>query len=273
MNLPDSTSRAWIDLSPSTISYRTARTFTKLTILFRNPDAAFKLRVVLSDSTESRREFAPNPNAQEYHQSFVSAPASVRLEFEAKSSPDIYGIRLENEDGVIMDNIPMRGSSGTFFGQINNAEMATQFANAGADLIILQFGGNTVPYMTEDKVAQYGGWFASQIRYLRRMNPAADFVVIGPSDMSIKEGTKYVTFPILPRVRDVLRTVALDNGAGYWDMYEVMGGRNSMPSWVAADPPLAAPDYVHFSRQGAQKIAQLFYDALMKDYEEWKSGK
>ena len=46
-----------------------------------------------------------------------------------------------------------------------------------------------------------------------------------------------------------------------------------MPSWVNADPPLAAPDYVHFSRQGARKLAELFYDALMKDYEDWKSGK
>ena len=67
----------------------------------------------------------------------------------------------------------------------------------------------------------------------------------------------------------VLKTAALDNGAGYWDMYEVMGGRNSMPQWVAADPPLAAPDYVHFTRAGARKIAELFYDALIKDYEEY----
>jgi len=270
--LPSDTAiHAWIELSPTKMGYMTSRKFTKLTVLFRNPDAPFKLRVVLSDSTEARREFALNPNAQEYHQTFVSSPELVRLEFEAKSSPDIYGIRLENEYGVVMDNIPMRGSSGTFFGKIHNAEMATQFANSQAKLIILQFGGNTVPYMTDDKVSQYGGWFSSQIRYLQRMNPEADFVLIGPSDMSIKEGTKYLTYPILPTIRDVLRTVALDNGIGYWDMYEVMGGRNSMPSWVAADPPLAAPDYVHFTRLGAQKIAELFYDALMKDYEEWKA--
>jgi lysophospholipase L1-like esterase len=269
----DTTVHAWIELSPSKIGYMTSRRFTKMTILFRNPDAPFKLRVVLSDSTESRRDFAINPNAREYTQSFVSSPDLIRLEFEAKSSPDIYGIRLENDYGIVMDNIPMRGSSGTYFGKINNAEMATQFSSTNPDLIILQFGGNTVPYMTNDKVGQYGNWFAAQIRYLKRMNPQCDFVLIGPSDMSIKEGTKYITYPILPAVRDVLRTTALDNGIGYWDMYEVMGGRNSMPSWVSADPPLAAPDYVHFTRQGAQKVAQLFYDALMKDYEEWKSGK
>ena len=269
----DSLVRAWVELSPTKIGYLTSRKFTKMSILFSNPDAPFKLKVVLSDSTKAVKEFGINPNTRTYDQTFVSSPEVVRLEFEAKSSPDIYSIRLENDYGVVMDNIPMRGSSGTYFGKINNTEMATQFANTNADLIVLQFGGNTVPYMTDEKVGQYGKWFSSQIRYLQRMNPNADFVLIGPSDMSIKDGTKYVTYPILPAVRDVLRTAALDNGIGFWDMYEVMGGRNSMPSWVSADPPLAAPDYVHFSRQGARKLAELFYEALMKDYEEWKSRK
>ncbi|MEQ9231631.1 MAG: GDSL-type esterase/lipase family protein, partial [Cyclobacteriaceae bacterium] len=211
---------------------------------------------------------------QEYNQSFVRSPEMIRLEFEAVSSPDIYGLRLENDYGIVMDNIPMRGASGTYFGKINHTEMSTQFANTAPELIVLQFGGNTLPYIEdEERAGKYGGWMASQIRYLKRMNPTTDFVLIGPSDMSIKEGTKYVTYPLLPAVRDALRTAALDHGCGYWDMYEVMGGRNSMPSWVSADPPLAAPDYVHFTRDGARKIAGLFFDALMKDYEEYKKSR
>jgi lysophospholipase L1-like esterase len=48
-------------------------------------------------------------------------------------------------------------------------------------------------------------------------------------------------------------------------MYDAMGGRNSMASWVAADPPLAAEDYTHFSPLGARKIAELFHEALIRD--------
>ncbi|MCP4457251.1 MAG: hypothetical protein GY816_04375 [Cytophagales bacterium] len=268
----DSSVSAWIEISPSKIGYYSSRRYTRMSILFRNPDAPFSMTVTLSDSTEVQRNYPVNSAPQEYKQSFVKSPESIRLEFESISSPDIYGIRLENDFGIVMDNIPMRGSSGTYFGKINHTEMATQFANTNADLIVLQFGGNTVPYMTdEERVERYGKWFASQIRYLKRMNPNTDFVLIGPSDMSTKDGVNYVTYPLLPTIRDVLRTAALDNGCGFWDMFEVMGGKNSMPSWVAADPPLAAPDYVHFSRQGSRKIAELFFDALMKDYEDWKS--
>lgn len=270
--LPDSASTAWVEITPSTIGYYTSRKYSRMAILFRNPDAPFSMSVTLSDSTRVERNFPTNENTQEYNQSFVNSPESIRIEFESLSSPDIYGIRLENDYGIVMDNIPMRGSSGTYFGKINHDEMATQFANTNADLIVLQFGGNTVPYMLDkEKVDRYGKWFASQIRYLKRMNPNTDFVLIGPSDMSTKDGLDYVTYPMLPYLRDVLRTSALDNGCGYWDMFEVMGGKNSMPFWVAADPPLAASDYVHFTRRGARKIAELFYDALIKDYEEYAS--
>lgn len=266
----DSVQKAWVEYRPTSIGYYSARKYSRMKILFRNPDAPFRMTVILSDSTKMVREFPVNSAAQEYDQKFVKSPDVIRIEFEARSSPDIYAVRLENDYGVVMDNIPMRGSSGTYFGRINHSEMSTQFANTKPDLIILQFGGNTVPYMKEEaRVIRYGKWFENQIKYLKRMNPDADFIVIGPSDMSTKLETRYVTYPLLPTIRDVLKTAALDQGAGYWDMYEVMGGRNSMPQWVAADPPLAAPDYVHFTRAGARKIAELFYDALIKDYEEY----
>lgn len=268
----DSAIMAWIKISPSKIGYYSSRRYSEMAILFRNPDAPFLMTVILNDSMKVQQRFMTNANAQEYKQSFVKSPKSIRLEFEAASSPDIYGIRLENDYGIVMDNIPMRGSSGTYFSKINHREMASQFTSAETDLIILQFGGNAVPYMlSEDRVRRYGKWFSSQIRYLRRMNPTADFILIGPSDMSTKDGFNYVTYPLLSYVRDVLRTAALDNGCGFWDMYEVMGGKNAMSSWVTAEPPLAAPDYVHFTRRGARKIAELFYEALMKDYENWKS--
>ena len=239
-------------------------------ILFRNPDAPFKMTVTLGDSTKIIREYPINSSPQEYDQEFTISPDLIRIEFEALSSPDIFGIRLENDYGLIMDNIPMRGSSGTYFTRINHTEMARQFTNTKPDLIILQFGGNTVPYMKEEeRIQRYGRWFGRQIRYLRRMNPSSGFIVIGPSDMSTKVGTKYVTYPLLPTIRDVLKKTALENDAGYWDIYEVMGGMNSMPQWVDADPPLAAPDYVHFTRNGSNKIAELFYNALIEDYKEY----
>jgi len=48
-----------------------------------------------------------------------------------------------------------------------------------------------------------------------------------------------------------------------------MGGYNSMASFVHADPPLASTDYVHFTGTGVNLVAEMFYNALMLEYNEF----
>jgi lysophospholipase L1-like esterase len=89
--------------------------------------------------------------------------------------------------------------------------------------------------------------------------------------MSVKSGTDYVTHPQLENTRDALKKVALETGCAFFDMYDCMGGSNSMASWV--DQKLAATDYIHFSPQGARKIATLFYSALISEYNAYLKTK
>jgi hypothetical protein len=51
-----------------------------------------------------------------------------------------------------------------------------------------------------------------------------------------------------------------------------MGGKNSMPSWVFANPPLAQKDFTHFNRKGGHIIAQMFYNALMAEYDAYQNN-
>ncbi len=158
----------------------------------------------------------------------------------------------------------MRGSSGTIFNRMEYGHLNRMYANLNVKLFILQFGGNVMPYIKDSTAAiNYGRWFYSQLRTLKKMRPDASFVVIGPSDMSYKNKDKYVTYEFLPLVRDELKKATLKAGFAYWDMYEAMGGHNSMPSWVNAEPALAGSDYTHFTPRGAKLIANMFYNALM----------
>jgi len=84
--------------------------------------------------------------------------------------------------------------------------------------------------------------------------------------MSVKDKNHYITNPNVVKVRDALRNAAFKSGAAFWDMYQAMGGENSMPAWVSANPPLASADFVHFNARGAKTIAQMFYDALILEY-------
>jgi lysophospholipase L1-like esterase len=203
--------------------------------------------------------------------SWHASPASyLSLDFSGFDSPDVYGLALEAATGISVDNIALRGSSGTIFSGMNSALLATMYDRLGAELFILQFGGNVMPAITNEKQCKdYGNYFYNQLMTLRRLKPDASIIVIGPSDMSYKEKDRYVTYPLLEKVRDALRDATHKAGGSFWDMYSAMGGKNSMPGWVSASPPLAAYDYVHFSPKGAQIIANMFYNAFILEYTEY----
>ena len=194
------------------------------------------------------------------------------FKFSGKDSPDFYAFSLESNTGVMVDNIGMRGSSGTFFHQINAGQLKQFYEYLNTKLIILQFGGNAAPSIKDATMAvNYAGYLRGQISILKRLAPGASILFIGPSDMSIKEGTEYVTYPYLEAMRDAIKKVVLESDCAFFDMYDCMGGRNSMPSWVTKK--LAASDYIHFSPQGARKIATFLYAALINDYNNYLKTK
>ena len=87
--------------------------------------------------------------------------------------------------------------------------------------------------------------------------------------MSKKEGTEFITYPLLSDVRDALKENTFNQGAVFWDMYEAMGGPGTMPKWALENPALASKDYIHFTSKGAKKIASLFFDSLKEDYDSY----
>jgi lysophospholipase L1-like esterase len=166
----------------------------------------------------------------------------------------------------------MRGSSGTLFRQVNRKQLKKQLASVRTELILLQYGGNAVPYLKDSAaVRRFGGWFASQIRLFQALVPGIPIIVLGPSDMCQKIGTRMQTYPILPFMRDVLKLEAMREDALYWDVYEVMGGSGSMAAWVESTPPLASTDHVHFTPKGAREIAGLFNKSFQTEWALWQN--
>jgi hypothetical protein len=53
---------------------------------------------------------------------------------------------------------------------------------------------------------------------------------------------------------------------GVWDMFSVMGGLNSIVLWQ--NNGLAQRDKVHFTRRGYLTLGDLFFNALMKNFEK-----
>lgn len=263
----------WLEYRHSKVAFSRVRVFKKVRIWLGNPPVNCPFKVLV-DGNEMYSEILDTTLTQkEIVLDLEAAPGVVRLEFDAAATPEVYGVSLESNEGLVMDNIPMRGSSGTIFKKMDRTLLSQQYASLNPDLLLLQYGGNTVPYVKDSTQAEnYGKWFASQIRFLKSQMPNASVVVIGPSDMAYKEKDEFVTYPYLECVRDALQNAAQQTGCAFWDIYEVMGGKNSMDSWVNAEPALAGTDYVHFTPKGARKIAELLDYAFQQEYDKWKEN-
>ncbi|NJK85238.1 MAG: hypothetical protein HC906_03995 [Bacteroidales bacterium] len=224
------------------------------------------LNQVFSNNTLFDAEIiAPSNDVSEIIWNFKEPQNNILLKFSGKSSPEVYGVSLESQYGVIVDNVAMRGCAGNIFTSIDFSLLKKMMNKLNVKLILLQYGGNVVPHIVDD-YGYYENIIQRQIQYLRKACPEAEVLVIGLADMSVKEKNRYVTYPNLEKVKSSLKAGAIKAGAAYWDMYNAMGGKNSMPSWVFAQPPLASKDFVHFNPRGAAIVAQMFYNALMFEY-------
>ena len=63
-----------------------------------------------------------------------------------------------------------------------------------------------------------------------------------------------------------MKEAALESGCCFWDLYEAMGGENSMSAWVKEG--LAQKDYTHFSYKGAQYVGEMLFNAIQDEIEK-----
>ena len=187
------------------------------------------------------------------------ADSTTHCDITLKGTGRVYGISLETNKGVIVDNIPMRGCSGNIFTKIDSTQLSTFYRETNTRLIILQFGGNMIP-QTENPSTIRGyvrSTMRQQIHYIKACAPQASILLIGPSDMSTNIDGTMTTYPLVPYMDQQFRKMAQEEGIAYWSMYEAMGGYNSMVVWH--DKGLAGSDYVHFTRAGANNIGKKLY--------------
>lgn len=257
---------ATLSYSQARIKGREQSTFERVTLV------AGRLQGNLSVSCKGQRQLV-KPGESLSFVRFEIPDSSAQTSLTVSGYADLYGVLLDSKTGVRMDNVPMRGCSGTIFTAMDATQLQRFYEEENVRLIIMQFGGNSVPVLNgERSISTYMTSIKKQIRYLQDLAPKAKIIFIGPSDMSTTIAGKRQSYPRLGTIVDSLRTSANDCGAAYWDIYGVMGGENSMLQWVSARPQLAGPDHIHFTRAGARRVGEIFSDTffLYYDYYRWR---
>ncbi len=195
-----------------------------------------------------------------------STPArTMRLDFATHQPRPVYGISFESPKGVVLDNFSFRGNSGMSLTRIPFKELAAFGKELDYRLIILHYGVN----VASARNPSYGWYARAMTRVVDRMQrafPNASILIVGMSDKSSRIDGEFQTDPSVPLLLTAQQQLARRNHAAFWNLFEAMGGENSMVSWVEESPPLANKDYTHVNSRGAHKIAGLLFNFLMQQY-------
>ncbi|MDD2564331.1 MAG: GDSL-type esterase/lipase family protein [Salinivirgaceae bacterium] len=257
--------KAWLSYELSNLSYHSARKYNRCRLFIGHSETPLDIEIYGGDSLLMKDQIQLEEPLNVFGFQIDNTPNDIVFKFESEQSPSFYALSLDQISGISVDNIPWRGSSGAEFSLIEQQLLSYFFKQINVRLIVFQFGVNIVPNVVKG-YKWYEELLVQQLQHLRKAAGDTPIIVVGVSDMSRKKDTWYESYPNIPAIRDAQRNAAFRTGCAFWDLYEAMGGKNSMPSWVFAQPPLARTDFVHFNPRGGRIVAHMFYEALMHNY-------
>ena len=129
------------------------------------------------------------------------------------------------------------------------------------DLIILQYGENVSSPNIRD-YSNYRQGMIKTVHHIQSALPGVPILLISAHDRSVKQNGVMATSGDIPVLVEAQGEVARETGCGFWNLYEALGGYNSMQGLVKAKPALANRDYTHFTKAGADKVAELLFKVI-----------
>ena len=215
----------------------------------------------------------PTDHRPRYTQVKLFADSSIHHEqygdtISLQGKGAVYGISQESSTGIIVDNIPMRGCLGLVFTKIDSTQLSQFYRNENVTLIIMQFGGNAIPFNEKPTtIESIVRGLRQQVRYIQSCAPHASILFIGPSDMLTTINGVEQSYPMVAYMDRLLHKMALEEQIAYFSLFRWMGGNGSMARWKEIG--LASSDGIHFMRSGARKagnaVAEWLVDKAQSD--------
>jgi len=201
--------------------------------------------------------------------SLASLPSELKIKFDNADSIPFYGINFSGDSGVNVDNFALRGNSGLPLGKFNMDLMNAFHKEFDYDLIVLQFGMNVLK-LKPGPYDWYESGMTEVVHHIRKCFPGADILIVSVADKATKYDGEMKTDYKLTKLIETQERYAKNTRAAFIDIFQMMGGRGSIVRWVNETPPLAWPDYIHFTPKGSKKMGGLIFEKLDKEYEDFK---
>ncbi|WNJ16726.1 hypothetical protein [Pontibacter sp. G13] len=189
----------------------------------------------------------------------------IQLDFQIPTNLPVYGLSFESEEGILVDNFASRGNSGLNLRTLPGETLGEFHAHMDYDLIVLQFGLNVI--RTDRKNYDfYKRGMRKVIAHFQQHMPETDILLVSVSDKSTRINGRMQTDPSIPHLINAQCSLAEEMNVGFLNLFEEMGGENSMVEWVRSNPSLARKDYTHPNLLGADKLGSIVSNYFMEEY-------
>lgn len=253
---------ATVRITPSPFADKATSEYDNLRIIYGNLTDACTVTISSATGVIASDTLIRGGGPNEFSRP-VNGVSDLRVTFSGVSSPDIFAFSLEGDTGIIVDNIPHRGSAGLEFTMADRNSQTDVLSLLSPDIIVLQYGLNVVKNVRDD-YTYYQRGIERQINLLRDISPRSAILLMSLTDMAGSDSGTIASFSNIPKIRDAQRRAAESAGAAFWDTFEAMGGENSIVGWVDLNPPLAQKDYTHLTYAGSDSLAALLLADMMR---------
>ncbi len=190
----------------------------------------------------------------------------VRVETLDRAEVRVFGLVLESDRGVVVDTLGIDGTRAANHLRWDEGIWIAAVQRRAYDLVSLSYGTNE-SVDVDEPIERLRVDMGAVVERVRRELPDAACVMLGPGDFPERTPDGWIPRPRLLEIAAIERDLAAQHGCGFWDGMAFMGGPGAMARWVAATPPLARDDHLHFRRRGSATLGQALCDALAMSYD------
>ncbi len=177
---------------------------------------------------------------------------------------ELYGMNITNDyPGIVYHNLGINGAATTSFLRSNRLRLTKDLKSISPDLVIFGIGINDA-YGTNFNQIKFERNYDSLVAKVLKANPNTAIIFATNNDSYYRK--RYVNRNGI-KVQQSMYKLAKKHNAVVWDMFEIMGGLNSVVLWEKAH--LSKRDKVHFTRTGYILIGDLLFDAIIQDYGDY----
>lgn len=196
----------------------------------------------------------------------VTVDATKRIELRARGRVRLFGASLEAKAGAVVDNLGVVNATAKAMHDHNLDEhWKNQLAHRAPDLVVVMYGTNEAEWLRPGTagMTEHEQLFGELLQTVRAAAPHASCLVVSPLDQLDWHDDRLPVRASIPAMVAAQERAAVANGCGFWSVYQWMGGAGSSRSWYAHG--LMVKDFQHPTSEGAERIADALFQALVAD--------